>query len=219
MSVLYESLAEVARLLADHFGINLGIDFYDLYDLAYMLITPISDWLTDYQLIQTIPLLLIPIVIIFSGAFKFLSVTLITSRVKERGEILFLLISTAFVLIVTNILGYIYQEGIGEAPFKSIVAVADLLEDAVHTFAAVESLTFWGGVIFGFGWVFWRVILRRQPKVTPTTSATLQTFSASKEAEKVISRTKIMEDSSILVEDEEKKEELIDSEEEIDEEE
>jgi hypothetical protein len=108
-----------------------------------------------------------------TAAFKFLSVTLVTPSVKERLSFFFLLVSTAFVLIITNILGDIYElreasEMVlySDAPLLSW-NLADMLSGVVAVFEYVESLAFYGGFFFGFFWVIRKFFIsRRAPSVT-----------------------------------------------------
>ncbi|MCK5345979.1 MAG: hypothetical protein KAR20_21360, partial [Candidatus Heimdallarchaeota archaeon] len=175
LSLLWESFAEIVKMLVYFLDINLGFEVPDFFKMMYdEVLIPISEWLATISVIlETLPFLLIPIIIIFSGAFKFLSVTLITPRVQERGEYFFLLISTAFVLIVTNILGYIYELEISDAPLRSIEGASELVSNAVFIFADVESLSFFSGFFFGIGLFFWKIIRWRKSSVTPITPAGL----------------------------------------------
>ncbi len=176
ISLLWDSFAGIVSMLVITFNIDLGITVPDFFETVYeVIIIPISEWFaTIWPTLKSLPFLIIPIIIIFSGAFKFLSVTLITPRVKERGDVFFLLISTAFVLIVTNILGYIYELNIPDAPFLSIIGFSELLFDAFYIFADVESLAFYGGFFFGIGWVFWKMTHWRRTGVTHDTQTELK---------------------------------------------
>ncbi len=220
LSLLWESFAEIILML------NLGIQVPDFFTtLVKMVIDPVSEWLASiWPVLEKLPLLLIPILIIFSGAFKFLSVTLITPRIQKRGEFFFLLISTAFVLIVTNILGYIYELGIPNAPFQSFEGASQLLIRAVYTFADVESIAFYGGFFFGVGYVFWQITHKETPSETPHVPADLQSQidkpSAEdlSEEEKSIFEEEIQEDMQETHEEKEMGEELDKIEEEAEEE-
>ncbi len=176
LTLLWDSFAGIIQMLSRRFNINLGFTVPDFFDTVYeVLIVSFSEWMDNVlPTLKSLPFLLIPILIIFSGAFKFLSITLITPRVKDRGPVFFLLISTAFVLIVTNILGYIYEIKIPNAPFLSIIGFTNLLSDAFHTFADVESIAFYGGFFFGIGWFFWKITHWRKPKAIPDVEAGLQ---------------------------------------------
>ncbi|MHA2167654.1 MAG: hypothetical protein ACXAAT_17540 [Candidatus Hodarchaeales archaeon] len=205
LSLLWDSFLEIVGVLVDSLNIDFDITLPDFFKVVYdMIITPISVWLVSIDpILKNIPLLLIPILIIFSGAFKFLSVTLITPRVRERGDFLFLLISTAFVLIVTNILGYIYELEIPDAPFQSVQGAPELISNAVNSFANAEALAFYGGFVFGIGYVFWRIISREK---TSTTTAELKDIfveDPSAEEEIIINRGEVKRDLSETVNEEE----------------
>jgi hypothetical protein len=201
VSLLWESFAELVQML------ELGIVVPDFFTtLLNRIITPISKWLADiWPILENLPFLLIPVLIIFSGAFKFLSVTLIIPRIQKRGEFFFLLISTSFVLIVTNILGYIYELGIPDAP---LISFSELLSSAVYIFADVESLSFYGGFFFGIGYVFWQITHRTtlsEPSPAPSdlqpdTDAPSEKFSEEELSE---------EEKSLFEEEEEESEEDI----------
>ncbi|MFX1246847.1 MAG: hypothetical protein ACFFBQ_05640, partial [Promethearchaeota archaeon] len=85
---------------------------------------------------------------------------------KERLSVFFLLISTAFVLIITNILGDIYELHevnpllYTDAPLLS-QGFVDILYRAVVYFEYVESVAFYIGFIFGFVWVIRKIIKSR----------------------------------------------------------
>jgi hypothetical protein len=176
LSLLWTSFVEIVSMLINFLDIDLEFEVPNFLQIVYdMVLIPISEWLANFSdILKTLPFLLIPIIIIFSGAFKFLSVTLITPRVQKRGEYFFLLISTAFVLIVTNILGYIYERGIPDAPLLTIQGAPKLLSNAVLIFAEVESLSFFSGFFFGVGLVFWKITHWRKPSMAPGTPAGLE---------------------------------------------
>jgi hypothetical protein len=199
LSLLWDSFADIVRMLVDTINIDLGFTVPDFFETMYNLILiPISEWFAIIlPTLKNLPFLIIPVIIIFSGAFKFLSVTLITPRVKDRGDVFFLLISTAFVLIVTNILGYIYELNIFDAPFLSIVGFSNLLTDAFHTFGDVESLAFYGGFFFGIGWVFWRITHRRKTSVTSDTLAGLWPKTEESQVEKPDTEKKIITEEEV----------------------
>ncbi len=72
------------------------------------------------------------------------------------------MISTAFVLIITNILGDIYELGISDAPLRSISGLTTILSSAVGIFENVEAVAFYGGFFFGILYVLWKGI-KKQP--------------------------------------------------------
>ncbi|MFX0123594.1 MAG: hypothetical protein ACFFAE_08115 [Candidatus Hodarchaeota archaeon] len=149
---------------------------YLIYDSV---VVPLSQWLeVSWPTFKFIPFLLLPLFFIITAAFKFLSVTLVTPRVKERLSFFFLLVSTAFVLIITNILGDIYELKAAaiEADSTSFLYadapllswnLAGILSGVVEVFEYVESIAFYSGFIFGIVWVIRKIVIsRRAPRVT-----------------------------------------------------
>jgi hypothetical protein len=133
---------------------------------------PLTEYLEQFiPFLQYIPILIIPLYFILAGAFKFLSVTLITPRVKDRISVFFLLISTAFVLIITNILGDLYEIqdapdfiGLQDAPLRSYFLVTDILSSIVGWFEYIEAIAFYCGLIFGLLWVITRIYRNRKDR-------------------------------------------------------
>ncbi|MHA1995895.1 MAG: hypothetical protein ACW97Z_15215 [Candidatus Hodarchaeales archaeon] len=151
ISLLWDSLGSIIEMLKNQFHFDIDLTVPNFFYLLYNeIILPISDYLASiWPTLEFIPFLILPIIFIFSGAFKFLSVTLVTPKVKDRGEIFFLLVSTSFVLIITNILGDIYELAIPDAPLRSISGLTTILSSAVGTFENVESIAFYSGFFFG----------------------------------------------------------------------
>ncbi|MFW9854803.1 MAG: hypothetical protein ACFFFG_07065 [Candidatus Thorarchaeota archaeon] len=169
--ILWNSLAGtlellIERLLFFQIDIKLPPFFFYIYNEV---ILSLSDWLTSIlPSFKLVPLLLVPLYFIMAGIFKFLSVTIITPRVKDRLSIFFLLVSTTFTLIVTNILSDLYtiQEapnftGPQDAPFR---LVQSILTSAMLVFKYVESVTFFAGFLFGVFWVLRSIIQKRRKK-------------------------------------------------------
>jgi hypothetical protein len=177
LGISWDSFREVWNMLIDEFNIALPpIDipsfFFTIYDRIIM---PMSDYLEEFiPTFQYIPLLIIPLYFILAGAFKFLSVTIITPQMKDRLSIFFLLVSTAFVLIITNILGDIHEiqnapgfvegGGIQDAPLRSYFIVTDILSEIVGWFDYIEAIAFYCGLLFGIVWVFYKFIQSRRVK-------------------------------------------------------
>ncbi len=155
VSLLWDSFGDIIEMLKNElsFDIDLTVPNF-LYLLHTEIVIPISDYLAKiWPTLEYLPFLILPIIFIFSGAFKFLSVTLVTPKVKDRGDIFFLLVSTSFVLIITNILGDIYELAIPDAPLRSLSGLTTILSSAVGTFENVESIAFYGGFFFGIMYV------------------------------------------------------------------
>jgi len=181
IGLAWNSFRSILVMIINELGIQLPQpfpEFLQIPSVVYLIydrvIVPLSQWLeVSWPTFKFIPFLLLPLFFIITAAFKFLSVTLVTPRVKEYLSFFFLLVSTAFVLIITNIIGDIYElreasEMVlySDAPLLSW-NLAGILSDIVGVFEYVESLAFYGGFIFGIIWVVRKFFLsRRAPSVT-----------------------------------------------------
>lgn len=174
LGVFWDSFIQVWNMIIDNLHIQLPrIEipsfFYTIYNEV---ILPLSDSLADFiPTLQYIPILIIPLYFILAGAFKFLSVTIITPRVKDSLSTFFLLISTAFVLIITNILGDILEiqdapgfTGIQDAPLQSFNVLSALIKWVVEWFEYIESIAFYCGLGFGIYWVTSNYVKKRKEK-------------------------------------------------------
>ncbi|MFW9905272.1 MAG: hypothetical protein ACFFFH_13110 [Candidatus Thorarchaeota archaeon] len=176
LGLAWNSFRNILVIIIKELNLQLPSPFPDLLEIpsvVYLIydkvIVPLTQWLeVSWPTFKFIPFLLLPLFFIVSAAFKFLSVTLVTPRVKERLSFFFLLVSTGFVLIITNILGDIYElrEASGmvlytDAPLLSW-NLAGILSDIVGVFEYVESLAFYGGFVFGIFWVIRKLSLSRR---------------------------------------------------------
>lgn len=89
-------------------------------------------------------LLLIPLYYILMSSFKFLSVSLIVDKTKNDQQIYFLLISSAFVLITTNIL----QDITASIMFSSTIIPPPELDYLPTSFATAQFLISFANKIF-----------------------------------------------------------------------
>jgi len=113
-SLLWDKFLNLWQLLLDQFSfrlppINLPRVFEPIMQFSIELLS-ISD------LLIPISILIIPFYFIISSAFKFLSVSIAVERVDNDDQVFFLLISSAFILIVTKI-------------FADIASLPEFLED------------------------------------------------------------------------------------------
>lgn len=174
LGLFWDSFIQVWNMIIENLHIQLPkIEipsfFYTIYNEV---ILPLSDSLEKFlPTLQYIPILIIPLYFILAGAFKFLSVTIITPRIKGRLSTFFLLISTAFVLIITNILGDILEiqkapgfEGIQDAPLQSFNVLSELIIWVVEWFEYIESIAFYCGLGFGIYWVTNNFFKKRKEK-------------------------------------------------------
>ncbi|MFX1282804.1 MAG: hypothetical protein ACFFB5_04080 [Promethearchaeota archaeon] len=172
LGLFWNSLRGILQILELELNLEIDLEIPSLIYLIYdELVLPLSEWfMLIWPTFKYVPFLLLPLYFIIAAAFKFLSITIVTPRVKERLSIFFLLISTAFVLIITNILGDIYElheatpELYADAPLLS-QGFVEILFRAVLYFEYVESVAFYAGFIFGLGWVIRKIILSRRPAV------------------------------------------------------
>jgi hypothetical protein len=97
-----------------------------------------------------ITLLLIPLIFIISSLFKFLSISIITPRLKD-AQIFFLLITTAYILIITTILGDIqelarFSENIDPSTVP-LFETQNFLSQTLILFQTVEIIFFYIGFL------------------------------------------------------------------------
>jgi hypothetical protein len=164
LSLVWDSFLELWQTLIIEFNFQLPeINFPNFfYAIYYQFLIPFSEWLGSiWPILQFVPFLILPVYFIVSGAFKFMSVTLVTPRVKDRSEVFFLLVATSFVLIITNMLGDIYDLGPVAIPDAPLVGVSNIFSSAVGIFENVEALAFYGGFLFGVFWVIRKAIQNR----------------------------------------------------------
>jgi hypothetical protein len=166
IGISLNSFLSIWTMLLEEFNINLP-EIY-LPSIVYLIyeegIIPLSAAFEAYiPVLKHIPFLLLPLYFILAGGFKFLSVTIITPRIKGRLSVFFLLISTSFVLIISTILGDIYRIPAlePEAPLRGLQSI---LSSAVLAFQYVEALAFYLGFILGFFWVI-RQLFRKKPAI------------------------------------------------------
>jgi hypothetical protein len=97
-----------------------------------------------------ITLLLIPLIFIISSLFKFLSISIITPRLKD-AQIFFLLITTAYILIITQVLGDIQElASLSENIDSSTVPLFEsqnFLSQTLILFQTVEIIFFYIGFL------------------------------------------------------------------------
>ncbi|MHA2306516.1 MAG: SHOCT domain-containing protein [Candidatus Hodarchaeales archaeon] len=191
IGLFLNSFLNIWNMLIKEFNINLPELIFP--SIVYLLyedgIIPLSTALEAYvPTLKHIPFLLLPLYFILSGGFKFLSITIITPRIKGRLSVFFLLISTSFVLIISTILGDIYRIPVlkPEAPLHGLESI---LSSAVLAFQYVEALAFYLGFLFGFLWAIRQILFRKKP-VVDTLEATLE------EVEEGIVITKLAEEEA-----------------------
>jgi hypothetical protein len=187
LSLVWDSFAELWKTLIEQFHfnlpeINIPNFFYAFYN---EILLPLSDWLGSlWPVLQFVPFLILPVYFIVSGAFKFMSVTLVTPKVKDRSEMFFLLVSTSFVLIITNMLGDIYDLGESAIPDAPLIGLESIFSSAVGIFENVEALAFYAGFLFGIFWVLRKIVQDRKTTKVGKNDQLIQTITELDEKEK-----------------------------------
>lgn len=155
----WESLTNIYKFLVLEFpDIPLPeIDFPSVLGLILALVNYLGDL---SAVILPLAVFLVPLYFIIASAFKFLSVTIVIDKVERTRRdpyVFFLLISSAFVLITTNILEDIAELVAGTAeeqflPFAFQAGfITQLLPWASKVFDNLEAVAFVGGLIWSFG--------------------------------------------------------------------
>ena len=97
------------------------------------------------------------LLLIITSAFKFLSVTLVLDKFKQDTQVFFLLISSAFLLIITQILLDI-SSGLNLdqnfLPFALFPREIFNFQWASEVFENLEAFAFYGGVLIAFYLLF-----------------------------------------------------------------
>lgn len=107
----------------------------------------------DVEVLIPLGLLLIPVYFIGSSALKFFSVTLVSERMKHDANLIFLLTSSAYVLIVTAIFGDIAampEFATGEhGPYLPLsdTPILVLLPDIIDLIEIILAMSFYLGVV------------------------------------------------------------------------
>ncbi|MHA2091931.1 MAG: hypothetical protein ACW98K_13850, partial [Candidatus Kariarchaeaceae archaeon] len=112
-------------------------------------------------------ILFVPFYFIVTSSFKFLSVSLVADKTKHDMQVFFLLISSAFILIISQILADITDlpEFQDDGDHKEFLPLAgrtteNVLHFASKLFEFTESAGFYAGVIFSLGLLF-KVIINK----------------------------------------------------------
>ena len=164
MSILWDKFLNIWQLLLDQFSfnippINLPRVFEPIMQLSLDLLS-ISD------LLIPLSILLIPFYFIITSAFKFLSVSIAVERVENDDQIFFLLISSAFILIITKIFADIASlpEFVGDhhsfLPISASI-FSDLIPFISKIIESLESIGFFVGFAVSLYLIIKRFILKK----------------------------------------------------------
>lgn len=197
VGLFLNSFLNIWNMLILEFNINLPE--IAIPSVVYLLyeegIIPLSTALeaVNIEALRHVPFLLLPLYFILSGGFKFLSVTIITPRIKGRLSVFFLLISTSFILIISTVLGDIYRIPViePEAPLRGLESI---LSSAVLAFQYIEALAFYLGFISGFFWVIREIFFKKKPIIETTVEEVEEERPLPERAEEEITPIEIIEE-------------------------
>lgn len=151
--LLWDKIAWIFQM----FVLEFHLDFSFELPRIVIYLNDLIEWLKP--LLPTfIPLaiLVIPLYIVFTSALKFFSVRLATSRIEEDQQLFILLISSAFVLIVTTILADVQElSKVTGTPEASAVPLmtgifydAGILTWTIKIIMYIEAFAFYAGFLF-----------------------------------------------------------------------
>ncbi|MFW9928064.1 MAG: hypothetical protein ACFFD1_01580 [Candidatus Thorarchaeota archaeon] len=150
MSLIWDKFISLFNIVKEEFpSIHLpDINFLPITAYLYQIT---NNLLRFSEFLLPLAILLLPLFLIFMSSFKFLSVTIVIEKVKGDIELFFLLMSSAFVLIVTQILGDItssFTNDPGQIKFMpfAFATQSNLLPWATKVFENLEAGAFYIGV-------------------------------------------------------------------------
>jgi hypothetical protein len=141
-------LSHLIMVLRDYFNIILpNINIPNFLTIFIYIYDFIKELIPEFL---PVTLLLVPLIFIISSLFKFLSISIITPRLKD-AQIFFLLITTAYILIITQILGDIQElarlsENIDSSNVP-LFETQNFLSQTLVLFQTVEIIFFYLGFI------------------------------------------------------------------------
>ena len=164
-SLLWDKFLNLWQLILDQFSFNLPpINLPRVFEPIMQLSL---DLLSISDLLIPISILLIPFYFIISSAFKFLSVSIAVEKVDNDDQVFFLLISSAFVLIVTKIFADIASlpEFIG--PHQSYLPIsASVFSDFIPFISKIvetlESIGFFVGLFVSLYFLLKNMIFKKE---------------------------------------------------------
>jgi hypothetical protein len=175
LSFLWDNLVVLGQALVA--SLNLDIDFFELPQFLNIVIDFSFNLGELSSALLVLTILAVPFYFILTSSFKFLSVSLVLEKVRDDKQIYYLLISSAYILIVTNIFADIASlpEFLGtQKQFLPLAGAAteDLLPFVAKIFEILESIAFYAGLIATVIYTFKNLILPK--KQTPEMKTELQ---------------------------------------------
>ncbi len=165
MSILWDKFLNLWQLLLDQFSFNLPpINLPRVFEPIMQLSL---DLLSISDLLIPLSILLIPFYFIITSAFKFLSVSIAVEKVENDDQVFFLLISSAFILIITKIFADIASlpDFVGDhhayLPISASI-FSDLIPFISKVIESLESIGFFVGLAVSLYLLFKNMVLKRE---------------------------------------------------------
>ncbi|MCY3413142.1 MAG: hypothetical protein INQ03_16000 [Candidatus Heimdallarchaeota archaeon] len=150
ISMVWDKLGEIVNQILAPIDIHIDIDLRisNVFDWVYEIYSTQSN-----EFLASFALFLLPAVIIINSSLKFFSISLIAEKTKDNAGLFFLLTSSTFILIITQIYSDIVSIEIFESTFLTLLPLSslsgsDMLLFAVNTFTNLEALSFYAGLFF-----------------------------------------------------------------------
>ncbi|OLS25741.1 MAG: hypothetical protein HeimC3_13200 [Candidatus Heimdallarchaeota archaeon LC_3] len=151
MSLIWDKFLSLYDFVKEEFITIVLPDIPYLPIISY-LFQFVNEIISYSEFLVPLAILLIPLFVILISSFKFLSVSIVIERLKHDTQIFFLLISSAFVLITTQILQDIteaFSSDTGQTSFMpfAFATKGNLLPWASKVFENLEAGAFYIGLL------------------------------------------------------------------------
>lgn len=156
VAIAWDRLSNVIDFLTFEFNLPISVDIVPVLESIYFVLERLA---LNPQVVEISFLFVIPIYIVVASSLKFFSVSLVLERIKDDLALFMLVVSSAFVLIITKIYGDIIAlpqfEGTRKQflPFE-ILGGESILPFVIKIFRNIEGFAFYIGfiisVVYGF---------------------------------------------------------------------
>lgn len=149
VAIAWDRLSDVIEFLKVDFNFSINIDITSVLESFVDLMNTLA---INPKLIEISFLFIIPLYIIVASSLKFFSVSLVLQRVKEDLALFMLIVSSAFVLIITKIYGDVIAlpqfEGSSKQflPFE-LLGGESVLPFVIKLFRNIEGVAFYIGFV------------------------------------------------------------------------
>ncbi len=164
LSLLWDKFVGFWQYLISQFSLDLpAISFPVIFEPIFYLSTEL---LSLNEIFLPLAILLIPFYFIIMSSFKFLSVSIAADKTKDDNQIFFLLISSAFILIITQIYSDIASlpSFIGSQnrflPLK-ILSNQNMLSFILKITDLLETVGFFTGFIASLFYIFKKYVVKK----------------------------------------------------------